>query len=155
MFIIFLLLWILFNGRVTPEIILFGIAISGAVCGICHVLYGYSFQQDRIFFRKLPIMLRLFAVLLKEIVKANLAVVKMIYSLRTPSGCYVSFPAPLKHTLARVALADCITLTPGTITGLLEEGQYTVHCLDKSMAEGLEESAFVQGLREIEKETDA
>lgn len=100
-------------------------------------------------------MLRLFAVLLKEIVKANLAVVKMIYSLRTPSGCFVSFPAPLKHTLARVALADCITLTPGTITGLLEEGQYTVHCLDKSMAEGLEESAFVQGLREIEKETDA
>ena len=48
-------------------------------------------------------------------------------------------------------LANSITLTPGTITVSLEGDTYCVHCLDKSMAEGIESSIFVQKLHRIEE----
>mgnify|MGYP002513500138 CR=1 FL=1 len=51
----------------------------------------------------------------------------------------------------RTALANAITLTPGTITVLLEDDVYTVHCLDESLAEGMNESVFVKMIEEIEK----
>ena len=155
MFLICLLLWILFNGRFTLEIFLFGLVISAAVYAVSCALLGFSFEKDRAFISRLPGILRLFALLLKEIVKANLAVTRMIYSGKAPEPCFTSFRAPLKTTGARVALADCITLTPGTITGLLEDRQFTVHCLDKSMAEGLDSSSFVARLQELEGKKEA
>ena len=35
MYILFFLLWVLFNGQVTLEIVLFGIVIAGAVYAFC------------------------------------------------------------------------------------------------------------------------
>ena len=52
---------------------------------------------------------------------------------------------------ARILLANSITLTPGTITVLLEEDEYVVHCLDKSLAEGINSSIFVSMLRKMER----
>ena len=48
-------------------------------------------------------------------------------------------------------LANAITLTPGTITVSLEDNRYTVHCLDESMAEGMNESVFVDYIEKLEK----
>lgn len=152
MFLICLLLWILFNGRITVEILLFGLAVSAAVYAVSCALFGFSFQKDLALLKKLPGMVKLFGILLAEIAKANLAVTKIIYSRNTPKPRFVAFNAPLAGTAARVALADCITLTPGTITGLLEDGRYTVHCLDESMADGLDDSTFVRQLQKIEQE---
>ena len=150
MFLICLLLWILFNGRFTLEIFLFGIAISAAVYAVSCTLLGFSFEKDRAFLCRIPGIIRLFALLLREIVRANLAVTGMIYSGKKPDPCYTSFRTPLKTNAARVALADCITLTPGTITGILEDGQFTVHCLDRSMGDGLDSSSFVARLQDLE-----
>ena len=58
----------------------------------------------------------------------------------------------LKTEIARVILANSITLTPGTITVSLTDDDLLVHCLDKSLAEGMEDSAFVKLLEEMEKE---
>ena len=52
---------------------------------------------------------------------------------------------------SKEALANAITLTPGTITVLLEDNSYTVHCLDESLAEGMNESVFLKRIEEIEK----
>ena len=43
MFVVFFLLWIIFNGRVTTEIVLFGLAVSAA-------LYWFicKFQKERL-----------------------------------------------------------------------------------------------------------
>ena len=48
-------------------------------------------------------------------------------------------------------LANAITLTPGTITVTLEGSEYTVHCLDESMAEGLQEGGFAAYIRKFEE----
>ena len=56
----------------------------------------------------------------------------------------------LKTETAKVILANSITLTPGTITVSLTGQELLVHCLDKSLAEGMEDSAFVKLLEEME-----
>ena len=58
----------------------------------------------------------------------------------------------LKTVTARVILANSITLTPGTITVSMTDDNLLVHCLDKSLAEGMEDSAFVKLLEKMEKE---
>ncbi len=66
----------------------------------------------------------------------------------------VRFKTNLKSDTLRVILADSITLTPGTITVTLEGEEYLIHCLDKDMAEGMEESEFVHRLRAFEKKRE-
>ena len=63
----------------------------------------------------------------------------------------VRFKTDLKTQQARILLANSITLTPGTITVSLEEDEYVVHCLDKSLAEGINSSVFVTLLRKMER----
>ena len=48
-------------------------------------------------------------------------------------------------------LANSITLTPGTITVSVEDDRFCVHCLDKELAEGMEDSVFVKLLEEMEE----
>jgi multicomponent Na+:H+ antiporter subunit E len=49
----------------------------------------------------------------------------------------VTFRTRLKSDMARVALANSITLTPGTITVRVEEDVFTVHALSDKTAAGL------------------
>ncbi|MDO4787465.1 MAG: Na+/H+ antiporter subunit E, partial [Fretibacterium sp.] len=51
---------------------------------------------------------------------------------------------------ARVALANSITLTPGTLTVSLEGDELLVHALDREMAHGLVESDAVRLLHLME-----
>jgi multicomponent Na+:H+ antiporter subunit E len=50
-----------------------------------------------------------------------------------------------------VILANSITLTPGTITVSLTDDHLLVHCLDKSLAEGMDDSVFVRLLQKMEE----
>ncbi len=57
----------------------------------------------------------------------------------------------LKTETARVILANSITLTPGTITVSLTDQDLLVHCLDKSLSDGMEDSVFVRLLEKLEE----
>ena len=150
---LFFALWLIFNGRITLEIILFGIAVSAACFWVTCRLFGWSLRRDLGMWKKVPGILRLLGTLLVEIARANFAVIRRVYSRRAPEPVFHTFEASLKSSLSRFALANCITLTPGTITGEVEGGRYTVHCLDVSMADGLEENTFITRLQALEEET--
>lgn len=152
MFLIFFLIWIIFNGQLTLEIALFGVAISGAVYWfICRFL-DYKPANDLILCKRFFLVLHYVFVLLIEILKANGAVFRMIYSEKY---CFepavVHFKTTLHTTFARVLLANSITLTPGTITVSLMDDEYVVHCLDKELAKGIDSSVFIRLLERIEK----
>lgn len=154
--ILFFLFWIILNGRLTLEIALFGVAISFAVYFFCQKFLGYSFRKECRLYRRVFRFLGFVALLLFEIVKANFDVLKVIYRRKQkPEPTLISFSTDLKTNAARVALANAITLTPGTITVFQENEEYTVHCLDKSFAEGIEDSSFVRYLRKTEQLTEA
>ena len=150
MFVFCMALWMVLNGRFTWEILLIGAAVSAAVSLGFRKMTGTGREQELSLIRKLPKMFDLFGYLVKEILLANLRVIRMVFRKKQPDSCLVSITPRLHTTAARVALADCITLTPGTITADIQEGSLTVHCLDGSMAEGLEDSGFVCRLQAME-----
>jgi multicomponent Na+:H+ antiporter subunit E len=71
---------------------------------------------------------------------ANMAVMKIILSPRIKiTPVFYKFKPQISSLKKRVVLADSITLTPGTVTVSLESGVFTVYCLDKSLAAGLDD----------------
>jgi len=153
MLLLFFLVWIVFNGRITVEITLFGIAISGLMLAFLCRFMDYSLSAELRLYRLVPPFCKYVALLVKEIVVANLTVCRMILTRKeVMEPVIVRIHTDLKTETARVILANSITLTPGTITVSLTGQELLVHCLDESLAEGLENSEFVRLLRDMEKE---
>lgn len=150
MIVLFFALWIVFSGMLTLESMIFGIVISAVMYWFLCKFMGFGIRKEKRFWSRIGKVFCLLWTLLAEIVKANLIVAKWVYSPHMPNPSVIRFRAPLKSTWARVALADCITLTPGTITGSLEDNTYVVHCLDASMGDGIDQSVFVQQLSDLE-----
>ena len=151
MYLIFLALWIIFNGKVTLEIVLFGLVIAAALDFFVIKFMDSRPQTTLRAIRLLPQMLLYFLVLLREIFKANIQTTKLLYSAKYEvEPLLVTFRPGLKTDTARVVLANSITLTPGTITVTLEGDEFVVHCLDKELADGIENSVFVALLRRME-----
>lgn len=152
MFFLFLLIWIIFNGQLTWEIAAFGVAVSGLIYWFTCRFLGYSPRTDVLFFKKMFLVLQYAFVLVKEIIRANFAVIRMITSSRYEiEPAVVRFRTNLRTAPARILLANSITLTPGTITVLQEGDEYMVHCLDKSLAQGIDSSVFVSMLEKMER----
>ena len=152
MYILFLILWIILNGRVTVETVLFGLVIAGAVYWFICRFMDYSPRKDLAAFRKLLRGFQYVFLLLWEIMRANIKVMQLILTEKeevVPELIY--FRTDLKSDASRVALANSITLTPGTITVTLEQDEFCVHCLDEEMAEGIEDSSFVHLLHKMEQ----
>ncbi|MCD8380607.1 MAG: Na+/H+ antiporter subunit E [Lachnospiraceae bacterium] len=153
MYILFFIMWILFNGQITLEIVLFGLVIAAVIYWFICKYMDYSVQKDILIIKQLLRIVEYLAVLLWEVVKANIVLLGIILNLyQKPEPVLVTFHASLKTQTARAVLANSITLTPGTITVNLQDDEFTVHCLDKSMAQGLDSSVFVRLLEKMEKE---
>ena len=152
MFLLFFFVWIIFNGRITAEIVTIGILVSVAVFVFFCKFMDYSFQKEMLLYQRGVFFLGYLYLLMKEIVKANLAVTHLILTQKEiMEPVLVTFKTNLKSEIAKVILANSITLTPGTITVSMEENELVVHCLDKSLAEGMESSSFVKMLEKMER----
>ncbi|NLO13234.1 MAG: Na+/H+ antiporter subunit E [Clostridiales bacterium] len=148
-------IWMVFNGRLTWELVAFGAVLSVLLSWFVtrFVATGFTPKVQLYVFRRLPSYLRYIWLLIKEITLANLAVMRLILTDRdivVPK--LATFRTPLHTMPARVMLADCVTLTPGTITVHLQGDKYLVHCLDEAFEEGLVNSAFEQRLMAMEKD---
>lgn len=151
MLLLFFLAWVVFNGRLTLEIALFGVAVAGAVFFFVCRFMDYSLKQELRLYRLLPAFVQYLYYLMKEIILANLTVTRLILTRKEEmEPVLVHVHADLKSETARVILANSITLTPGTITVSLTEDKLLVHCLDKSLSEGMEDSVFVRLLQKME-----
>ena len=150
--LLFLLVWIIFNGQVTLEIVLFGLGIGVLMYIFVCAFMNYKPSTDIMILRLIPVGAWYLIVLVAEIIKANVNVVKYIGTSKYDLlPVVVTFEVPLKTKFARVILANSITLTPGTITANLEGNHYEVHCLDEELAVGLDSSIFVELLTKIEE----
>lgn len=152
MYILFFVLWVVFNGKLTLEIALFGVGIAAVMYWFLCKFMDYSPKTElriaKNFFRGIFYVV----VLVCEIVKANAHVMYLILSPSVEvEPEIIHFKTDLKKESSRVALANSITLTPGTITVTLEENEYCVHCLDKELAEGIDSSIFVKLLKKMEE----
>ena len=154
MYLLYFFIWVIFNGNFTLEIALIGFVIAGVLLAFTCKFMDYSIANEFWVYKKAFFFLKYICLLVKEIVKANFSVIHMILTQREEvEPVLVSFHSDLKTAVGKAFLANCITLTPGTITVSLEGSKYTVHCLDETMAEGIHESEFIEFIRQLEENT--
>lgn len=152
MALVYFILWLTVNGRVTTETITLGILVSAALHLFSQRFLSIRPVSPASMLRFLPRVLFYLALLFIEIVKANLQVIRLVLSpVIEVEPCLVRFRTDLRTEAARVVLANSITLTPGTLTVSLEGNDLLIHALDRDMARGVDESVFVRHLRRMEE----
>lgn len=151
MFLILFGLWVIFNGKWTTEIALLGVAVSGLIYAFTCAFIGLSPRKELRYLRNAGRGLAYLWLLLREIFKANWQVLRLIWSPRMEVEPELhTFRTRVKSDFGKAILANSITLTPGTITVHVRDDLFMVHCLDRELADGLEDSEFEQRLEKME-----
>ncbi len=151
MYLLLFVLWLVFNGRITPEILLIGLGLTGALGVLSWALLGYTPRHELRLLRRVGLFLVYLAVLFRQIVRANLSVVGRVLRPKRIDPALITFRVSLRSEFARFILANSITLTPGTLTVQSRGEELTVHCLHPELLEGIEEGVFVRLLRKMEE----
>lgn len=155
MFLLLFFCWVIFNQSFTLEIAIFGVIISALIYLFCCKFMDYSIKKDLFIMKKIGSIFAYIWVLVVEIIKANLILFNRFYlhkSLKSP--VIVTYKCKLKTRIARVVFANSITLTPGTITTVLEGNTLMIHCVDESLAAGLDDTVFEKRLMKLEEGFD-
>ena len=143
------LFWLTLNGRISWEIAGLGAAVTGAafifLCKAC----DWSLKKEIRLYAALPLLADYAFTVVWAIIKANLCMFRVIYGGK-PEPMVRTIHTALKTRLARMALSNAITLTPGTITLACEGDELTVHCLTPALAQGLDHLIFETKLERIE-----
>ncbi len=151
MYIILFLLWLVFNARITIEIVIFGLIIAAAVYAFLCKFMDFSIKKDMNMVKKAGLFFLYIVLLIWEIIKANQATIRLILSNRYEiEPVIIRFKTSLKTNTAKVLLANSITLTPGTITAEIDQDELVVHCLDKDFSTGMNEGKIVKLLEKME-----
>ena len=151
MFILLLIIWFIFNGKITLELTILGVILCLCIYFFMCRFMDYSIEKDISLMRRSVFFLYYIWVLIIEIIKANIQVMHFVLTDReTVEPVIVEHKTRLKTKMGRVILANSITLTPGTITISLEEDELIIHCLDKSMAEGMDNMIFEELIEKME-----
>lgn len=149
--ILFFAFWIVLNGRIALDVIATGVLVTLLVSFFAYKLIGIDFAKEKKVWSRLPRIIPYFLLLIKEVFMANIHMIQTILaSVIEVKPQIVYFKSPVRSDAAKVALANSITLTPGTITIKLEDGNFGIHALDESFAEGIDDSSFVKKLKKIE-----
>lgn len=145
--------WIMLNGRLEADVLISGAVSALAIWGFMICFTGWSIKKEKQALILLPSVIAYFLRLFIEIFKANIGVLKIIVNGKTDP--YIrTIQTPLKTRMARVLLANSITLTPGTVTIQLDGDKLTVHCLTREMAEGLTDFILEKKLIEMEEKAN-
>lgn len=148
--VLLFILWIILNGRITLEIILFGIAVSALVSLFSMRVLGWRPSTDAAIITNAAVLTLYFLNLIWEIIKASASVMDLLISRgRQPDPVIVEFDSEFTSSFVNVLLANSITLTPGTYTVFHKKNHFAVHCLIPEFAEGIEDSSFVRILRKL------
>lgn len=152
LFIVMYVLWFLFNGKVTVELAIIGALLCG---GLCYFTQKWIREENQESVLKGHIIdfMKYFLILLVEIIKANIVVMKLIWNPNMSQWhpTFITFHCNIEDERMRVILANSITLTPGTITVGMEEKEFTVHVLDHRQKDDVENGIFTQELLKIER----
>lgn len=149
MALLILIFWVVLNGRVTWEIVGLGAAVTVLTMAFLCFACDWSMKKELKFYRVLPLVAGYGLTVVWEIVKANLAMMPLIFGGK-PDPVVRVIETKLKTRFGKMALSNSITLTPGTITLACHENELTVHCLTRKLAEGLDHTVFEEKLERIE-----
>ena len=127
-----LLIWLVANDSLAPEIVLVG-AVVAALLAVLFAPFARVYADIRWTPRVLLNAFAFLGVFVWELVLANLNVARLVFSPRIDiRPGIVEIKTRLKSPLGRMVLANAITLTPGTLSMDLDKGLITVHSLTEA-----------------------
>jgi len=123
-------LWLLLNQTFAPAQI-----VLGAVLAIALAWSSSALRPLHAHFRRVDVTALLVLVVIKDIVRSNLSVARIVlglYSRREIRSGFLHVPLELRDPYGLAALAVIVTATPGTVwVGLSPAGDtLTLHVLD-------------------------
>jgi len=141
-------LWVALWGEVSPGNIVGGLAVAIGVLAVARPVGVTGLEGT--FFRPLA-ALHYLLYFLRELVKSSLVVAWEIITPRSQINRAI-IAVPMHTTSAGVVtlLANSITLTPGTVTLVIEDGEFVVHALSREAAASLETGVMARKIRAVE-----
>jgi multicomponent Na+:H+ antiporter subunit E len=128
-------LWLSISGVYKPQIIALGVASIVLVVWLARRMDVVGVEHNPVLYSwRLPLY---WAWLIGEIVKANLTVIGLVIRPARIKPSIVTVPVPHRTAVAKVTYANSCTLTPGTVTLVLERDELTAHVLDAGSADEL------------------
>ncbi len=129
-FLVFFLLWVAFTTSLQTDELL-----VGAIIALVMAFYtGKQFSEDGIKNlnpHKIGFAVRYLFVFLWEMIKANIDVALRVINPKMPiNPGIVEVPTLLKSNVAKLALANSITLTPGTLTVDVVDDKLYIHWIN-------------------------
>jgi len=147
-------LWLGLSGQINALMISLGLASTIVIVAITH-------RMDTIDNETYPahmnlLLLRFWLFLAREVVIANIDVVKRIFRPgKNISPQLFELPLTLKSDVSRVIYANAITLTPGTVSANLDKKTVTVHTLSIEAAQDLSSGRMASAVPEDYEEQQA
>jgi multicomponent Na+:H+ antiporter subunit E len=139
-FLIMLGFWVVLSGKFDPFHLTLGFISSALVSFLSTDIFFMPDEEKK---NRLAVTFRfigyipwlLYQIVLSTIHVAFLALHPKMLKHIDPT--IVTFKTKLKTNIAQVALANSITLTPGTITIRIVDGVFYVHAISRKAAAGL------------------
>ncbi len=140
-FTLLLAAWLIWSGHFTPLLLAFGVASCIAVIALTLRMKVVDDESQPYHLGLRP--LAYLPWLLWQITKSNFDVARIILDPRLPiSPRLIEVPLSQKTAVGQVGYANSITLTPGTITIGISQGQALVHALTRQAAADLLEGTM-------------
>ena len=139
------LIWIGFTGSVDSVELLIG-----ALASLVITFYAYrTFTLEGIRLlapKRLLLIVKYLFIFLIELVKSNVDVALRVLNPKLPINPeIVAFKTELKSEMARLILANTITLTPGTLTVDMIDDTYYIHWLNSLTTDPQQAAAAIAG----------
>lgn len=126
--ILLLLVWLMLVNKLAVGSVIFGLFLGIVIPQMTAVYW-----PDRARIRNIPAILAYVAIVVKDIVMANIEVAKIVLFKpnRALRPAWITIPLELRSPEAITVLAGTITLTPGTVSSDIAEDGHSilVHCL--------------------------
>ena len=139
LFVFYFVIWLLLSGHYDPLLLTLGV-LSCLTC--LYVTWKAKFIDEEGLPLHLLIRLPIYTLwLFKEIIKANIDTAKIII-LNNPDPQNFRVKSSQKTEAGKVTYANSITLTPGTVTTVLDGDILEVHALSSDMADDVKSGAM-------------
>lgn len=137
--------WIAISSSLAIESIATGVLISATLAYVFarkfEVWGGISFSPQRLYHFILYTL-----VFVVELVRANITMMRYVYAPRIDvDPGVVTVKTGLKSPIGRLALANSISLTPGSLVLDIRKDGLTVHCLDMRTVDPDDASGTIAG----------
>lgn len=130
--------WIIWSGMLDA----FHLSLGVVSCGIVtYMSHDFLFRRERFAAKDVTEAFRfIFYIpwLMYQIILSNIYVARIVLNPDMPiDPRFVWYKSKLKKDFSHATFSNSITLTPGTITTDIVDGEYYVHCLDQSITDDL------------------